>query len=177
MGFSGVRAAVLLVAAVLLASACVGSSATGGGSAEAHLLVDGTTYQLRDVSLTLETGDEPWFRLDGEPAEHAEEDCVPGLSGSLGLYGDLPSSVSQPSDLVGQRMKVDFSGDGDDANFCFVGMGGLAGAEDAWVTIEAVDGDHVTFSMTGTFKIYDENGDGPVKTASASGVAVVRRQT
>jgi hypothetical protein len=28
--------------------------------------------------------------------------------------------------------------------------------------------------MTGTFGIYDENGDGPVKEASASGVAILR---
>jgi hypothetical protein len=31
--------------------------------------------------------------------------------------------------------------------------------------------------MTGTFKIYDENGEGPVKTATASGTAVVRKES
>ena len=34
------------------------------------------------------------------------------------------------------------------------------------VTIDSVDGDHVSFSMTGTFRIYDENGGGPLKAAS-----------
>ena len=52
-------------------------------------------------------------------------------------------------------------------------MGGLAGAEDAWVTIDSVSGNRVRFSMSGTFRVYDENGDGPVKTASASGTAVL----
>ena len=56
-------------------------------------------------------------------------------------------------------------------------MGGLAPAEDAWVTIESVDGEQVRFTMTGTFKIYDENGDGPIKSASAAGTAVVRKET
>jgi hypothetical protein len=164
-----------LVTALLVLAGCAGQGGSGGGAGRAHLLLDGASYGVRDVALTLETGEEPWFRLDGEPVEHAEEDCVPGLSGGLGLYGDLPSSVREAADLVGQRMKVDFSGDGDDANFCFVGMGGLAGAEDAWVTIESVDGEQIRFTMTGTFKIYDENGAGPVKTASASGTALLSR--
>src|SRR4029450_9180678 len=80
-------------------------------------------------------------------------------------------------ELVGKRLRIDFTGDGDDANFCFPGMGGLAGAEDAWVQIDSVDGNRVTFSMTGTFKIYDEHGDGPVKSASAAGSAILHRES
>jgi hypothetical protein len=161
-----------------LAASCSGSSSTGaGGTAEARVSLDGSTYRVRDVSLTLETGEDPWFRIEGEPAGDAGQDCVAGLSGGIGLYGDLPASVRGPADLVGQRLRVDFSGDGDDANFCFVGMGGLAGAEDAWVKIDSVDGNRVTFSMTGTFKIYDENGDGPVKAASAAGTAILHRES
>ena len=160
------------------AAGCSGSSEVGGGgTAEARLMLDGTTYRVRDVSLTLETGDDAWFRIDGEPAAGAGQDCVTGLSGGMGLYGDLPAGVREPADLVGKRLRVDFSGDGDDANFCFVGMGGLAGAEDAWVKFDALDGDRLTFSMTGTFKIYDENGDGPVKSASASGTAILHRES
>ena len=69
------------------------------------------------------------------------------------------------ADLAGQRLRVDFTGDGDDANLCFVGMNGLAGAEEAWVTIDSVKGDRVSFTMSGTFTIYDENGDGVMTTA------------
>jgi hypothetical protein len=171
----------LALAAVLttLAAGCSGTRATAivNGNAEAQVSLDGRTYLLRDVSLTLEAGDDPWFRIDGEPVSHADEDCVVGLSGGMGLYGDLPASVQTPADLLGRKLRVDFSGDGDDANFCFVGMGGLAGAEDAFVTITAVDGDRVTFAMSGTFRIYDENGDGPVKRASAAGQAVLRRES
>lgn len=172
--------ALVIVLAAGLTAGCSGTRATShgsGGQAEAQVSVDGKTYLLRDVSLTLETGDDPWFRIDGEPIAHAEEDCVTGLSGGMGLYGDLPSSVRELADLLGRKLRVDFSGDGDDANFCFVGLGGLAGAEEAWVTITAVDGERVTFAMSGTFRIYDEKGDGPVKRASAEGQAVLRRES
>jgi len=167
------KAAFVLVLASF-ATGCSGSGTTGSASgATARVSLDGETYDVSDVAMTIELGEEPWFRIEGEPAANPNEDCVVGLGGGLGLYGDLPSSVRRPSDLAGARLRVDFSGDGDDANFCFVGMGGLAGAEDAWVTIESVKGDRVSFSMSGTFRVYDENGDGPVKTASASGTAVL----
>jgi hypothetical protein len=166
-----------LVLAVLAASCSGGSSTGGSGSADARVSLDGSTYGVRDVSLTLATGEDAWFRIEGEPATDSGRDCAEGLSGGMGLYGDLPASVKDPADLVGKRLRVDFTGDGDDANFCFAGMGGLAGAEDAWVRIDSVDGDRVTFSMTGTFKIYDENGDGPVKSASAAGTAILHRES
>jgi hypothetical protein len=162
----------------LLAAGCSGSdgvdSASGG---TARVALDDATYEVRDVAMTMATGDDAWFRIDGAPTKGAKEDCAPGLGSGLGLYGDLPPSVHAPADLVGQRMKVDFTGDGDDANFCFVGMGGLAGAEDAWITIQSVTGSRVTFSMKGTFKIYDENGNGPIKSATASGTAILRTET
>jgi hypothetical protein len=168
----------ILALTALVLAGCSGDGSTGGrGGGKARLALDGATYEVRDVSITLETGEDPWFRIEGEPIGDANEDCVTGLSGGMGLYGDLPASVDEASDLVGQRLKVDFTGDGDDANFCFVGMGGLAGAEDAWVKIDSVDGDRVSFTMTGTFKIYDENGEGPVKTATATGAAIVHRES
>jgi hypothetical protein len=162
------------ITAIVLSSlltACSGSRAGKAGSASVSL--NGSTYLVHDVQLVMETGEDAWFRIDGEPVANGDKDCMPGLGGGLALYGDLPSSVTKPIDLVGKRLRVDFSGDGDDANFCFVGMGGLAGAEDAWVTIDSVSGNRVTFSMTGSFKVYDENGDGPIATASAKGTAVV----
>ena len=167
------RACVAFLA--VLVAGCSGSPGSGSETGgEAQVVLDGKSYAVRDVSLTLDAGEEPWFRLEGEPVADADLDCVPGLSGGMGLYGDLPSAVRAPTDLIGRRLKVDFSGDGDDANFCFVGMGGLAGAEEAWVTIDAVSGDRVTFSMAGSFKIYDENGEGPVKRATAAGTATFR---
>lgn len=83
--------------------------------------------------------------------------------------------MQEAADLAGRRLEIDFSGDGDDANLCFVGMGGLAGAEEAWVTIDSLNGDRVAFSVTGTFRIYDENGEGPVKSANGSGIAIHRQ--
>lgn len=162
----------------LLAGGCSGSDAVDSGKGgAARVALDGATYEVRDVAMTIETGEDAWFRIDGDPAKGPSQECVPGLDAGLGLYGDLPASVHAPTDLVGKRMRVDFTGDGDDANFCFAGMGGLAGAEDAWVTIQSVNGSRVTFSMTGSFKIYDENGEGPIRTATASGTAVLRSET
>jgi len=99
-----------------------------------------------------------------------------GLERRLGLYGDLPSSVRAPGDLVGQRIRVDFTGDGDDANSASP-HGRARGAEEAYVTIQSVSGNRVTFSMSGTFKIYDENGEGFVRSATASGTAILRNET
>ncbi len=82
----------------------------------------------------------------------------------------LPSGVSGPEDLPGKRLRVEFSGDGDDANLCFLGMNGLMGAESAWVTIDAVDGDRIEFTMAGLFRLYDgDGGSGRVSRASARG--------
>ena len=174
------NATILTVAVASLAAACSESASSrsrsdSGGVARVSL--DGASYEVRDVSMTIHPGEDAWFRIEGEPATHPDEDCVPGLGGGLGLYGDLPASVQGTADLAGKRLKIDFTGDGDDANFCFVGMGGLAGAEEAWVTIDSVDGDRISFSMTGTFRIYDENGEGPVKAASSSGTAILRRES
>jgi hypothetical protein len=171
----GSIAAMALVSFVV---ACGGSDSSGtGGGGSARVSMEGETFEVSDVEMTIEPGEDAWFSIDGEPADDPHEDCVPGLGGGIGFYGDLPSSVREPADLPGKRLRVDFSGDGDDANFCFAGMGGLAGAEDAWVTIDAVDGDRVRFSMKGTFKIYDERGEGPIVAASASGTAVLRRES
>lgn len=169
---------VLALILVALAAACAASGSTGfTGSGTARVTLDGATYDVRDVAITIEPGDAAWFRIEGQPADHRGEDCVPGLSGGLGLYGDLPATVRHANDLAGKRLRVDFSGDGDDANLCFVGMGGLAGAEDAWVTIDSVRGNRVWFSLRGTFKVYDENGEGPVVSASASGTAMLREES
>ena len=161
------------VAIPMLLTACSGAGddrLDKTGSATVSL--NGSTYPVGEVALTMEPGADGWFRIEGEAIPKSEQDCVPGLSAGLALYGDLPASVHKPLDLVGKRLRVDFSGDGDDANFCFAGMGGLAGAEEAWVSFDSVTGERVTFSLEGSFKIYDEHGDGPVVTAKAQGTAI-----
>lgn len=166
----------LLLAAISASCSGTGAAASGSGGS-ARVVLDGATYDVKDVTMILSPGEDAWFQLGGEPAANAGEDCVPGLGGGLGLYGDLPGSVRRKDDLAGKRLRIDFTGDGDDANFCFVGMGGLAGAEEAWLTIDSVDGDRATFSMSGTFRIYDENGEGPIRTARATGVALLREES
>lgn len=167
-----------IAALLIVTAACTAPSpSTGGAAGTATLDLDGTTYRIDDLEMVLEPGEEPWYRIEGSEAGRHEEDCLVGLGGGLGLYGDLPRSVGKAADLVGERLRVDFSGDGDDRNFCFAGMDGLAGAEEAWVTIESVTGDRVTFSMSGTFTIYDQQGGEIVKSATAKGTAVVRRES
>lgn len=155
------------------ATSCSGPGSPGsdevGGTAQVS--IEGATYGVRDVRFWIEVDDSAWFRIEGTPERDADRDCVPGLAGGLALYGDLPSDVRQPEDLVGRRLRVEFTGDGDDFNLCFAGMGRLAGAEEAWVTIDAVDGDRVDFTMSGTFQLFDEHGEGPVRSASSSGSA------
>jgi hypothetical protein len=166
----------LTAAIASLATACSGSFESGGDGL-ARVSIDGSSYDVSNVSIVVQAGRDPYFRIEGDPASNSNEDCVPGLESGLRLYGNLPPTVHGTADLAGRRFAIDFTGDGDDRNFCFAGMEGLAGAEEAWVTIESVNGDRVAFSMNGTFKIYDENGDGPVKTASGSGVAILRQES
>src|SRR5262245_6517050 len=105
--------ALLLIALAVPGAGCSGPSGVvdkdGGG--QGRVVLDGTTYEVKDVEMTIALGEDPYFQLGGDPVAHEREDCVPGLSGGLGLYGDLPSSVREPVDLVGQRLRVDFTGD------------------------------------------------------------------
>lgn len=159
---------------------CSDSESSGDGSAPdwavASATIEGQTYGVRDVVLTLEVGDGQYFNLSGTPTEQPDEDCVIGLSGGMNLYGDIPP-VGGAAELVGQSLPVEFSGDGDDANLCFVGTNGLLGAEAATLTIDAVDGERARFTMSGQFQRYDEEGNPTPVQASASGTALVDTTT
>ena len=86
----------------------------------------------------------------------------------------VPASADEPQDLAGKRLQVEFSGDGDDANLCFLGMDGLLGAKDAWLTFDSVDGDRVAFTMSGSFDFYDgDGGMGSARQATARGDAQI----
>ena len=67
--------------------------------------------------------------------EWADRKILARLQNRLG-----PRWFQTGADLVGKRLRVDFTGDGDEANLCFVGMGGLAGAEEVEIgTVEEDD--------------------------------------
>ncbi len=149
-----------------------GSAGDAEGWARGEVSVDDETYGVAAVSMELGFDDGSYYNIAGNPSPDPGEDCVPGLGGGMMLYGPLPSGVSGPEDLPGKRLQVEFSGDGDDANLCFLGMNGLMGAESAWVTIDAVDGDRIEFTMAGSFRLYDgDGGSGGVSRASARGSA------
>jgi len=146
--------------ALLLAAGCGGSDEAAGWT-RAEATIDGATYPVDDVSMEMEFGEGGYYNISGTSRDD-EEDCVPGLGSGMMLYGPLPASATSTADLIGARMPLEFSGDGDDANLCFVGTEGLLGASDAWVTIRSVLDDRVEFEMSGEFVLYDgEGGSSP----------------
>jgi hypothetical protein len=160
-----------------LLSAC-GGSADGGGVAggSATATIGSQTFAVSNVEFSFEPGERGWFRIEGDDAANPEKDCMPGLSGGIALYGDVPASVASIADLNGKELAFEFSGDGDDANLCFVGSNGLLGVETGTVKFTAVNGNTLTFSFSGSFKVYDgEGGESstPVN-ASGSGTASYR---
>lgn len=176
---SRTRAAWLGLAVVLMASACGGGGGerSGGGGA-AQVTIAGRTFDVGNVEFSFEPGEDGYFRIEGDDAANPREDCVFGLAGGLALYGALPATIASPADLAGQELPFEFSGDGDDFNLCFVGSNGLLGVESGTVRFTAVEGSTVTFTFSGSFRLYDgEGGESPAPvTASGSGTAVAARE-
>ena len=156
------------------ATACGGAAepaSSGGGAAK--VTIAGRPFDVSTVKISLQTGADGHFRIEGDDAANPKKDCVPGLEGGLALYGDIPSAVASLADLQGRELPFEFTGDGDDFNLCFVGSNGLLGVETGTVQFTAVEGSRVTFTFTGSFKLYDGNGgesSTPI-TASGSGTA------
>jgi hypothetical protein len=169
----GRRSSVMVagLAAALLGACSGGDPATTQSWAKGQVRIDGTDYDVRAVAMEVEFGEDGYYSISGDPSPGQDADCVPGLSSGMSLYGSVPPSARSADDLEGKRLTVEFSGDGDDANLCFPGMNGLAGAEEAWVTIDSVAGDRVDFTMSGRFALYDEEGDPSFLLASARGTA------
>jgi hypothetical protein len=167
-----------LLAGVCLVAGCSGSAddATSvGGTAKVTLA--SKTFDVDDVKLWFETGEDGYFRIEGDDAAHRHDDCLPGLGGGLALYGELPADVKSLPDLAGKELPFEFTGDGDDFNLCFVGSDGLLGVEQGTVTFNRVDGTKVSFSFSGSFIKYDgEGGESSTPiTATGSGTAHVEK--
>jgi hypothetical protein len=69
----------------------------------------------------------------------------------------------------GNELPFEFSGDGDDANLCFVESNGLFGVKAGTVRFTSVDGNKVTFAFSGSFSIYDGQGGESAAPVDASG--------
>jgi hypothetical protein len=169
------RCAWLLAGAcgMALAACSPASDDARKGWAMGDVTIDGRHYAVLDVALELEPGEEGYYSIHAAPSPDTDVDCVDGLAGGMALYGPIPPSVKRVEDLAGKRLPVEFSGDGDDANLCFVGTEGLLGARDAWVTIESVDGDRARFRMSGEFELYDDGEQVSTLLASARGTAQI----
>jgi len=86
------RHATMLLATTtaMLLSACSGSSTDGSGKAgSANVSVNGTTYKVGAVTMTIETGEDGWFRIDGEPVPNSERNAACCIS--LPMFPELTS--------------------------------------------------------------------------------------
>jgi hypothetical protein len=151
------------------AVACGGAPAIEDPGGEALVTIADKTFKVNKVQLSYQAGEGGYFRIEGDDAVHPEEDCLPGLSSGLALYGDLPEGVSSVADLNGRELPFEFSGDGDDHNLCFVGTNGLLGVERGTVRFTVVDRTKVSFSFSGSFAVYDGSGGRSPTQVSASG--------
>jgi hypothetical protein len=149
--------------------------AEGGGSAK--VTIADTSFNVSNVRLVFETGEEGYFRVEGDDAAHPNDDCLPGLGGGISLYGDVPATITSAADLAGQELPFEFTGDGDDFNLCFVGSNGLLGVESGMVRFDAVEGTTVTFSFSGSFVLYDGEGGQSSSEIQASGSGVAHLLT
>ena len=159
-------------------AACSGAPVNTGDRGVAKVVISDKTFDVSNVELEFDTGEGGgYFRIDGDDAANPGKDCLPGLSGGLALYGDMPATVTSLADLSGRELPFEFSGDGDDANLCFVGSNGLLGVDTGTVRFVSVDGSKVTFSFSGKFTVYDgEGGESPTPiAASGNGTAYARQ--
>src|SRR5688572_3708635 len=163
------RASFAILPLVLAFWSCGEGNGGGTDYGSAKATIAGRTFDVSNVELTFEPGEDGYFRIEGDDAAHADQDCVPGLSGGVALYGDVPSTATSLADLSGKELPFEFSGDGDDANLCFLGTNGLLGVEAGTVRFLSVQGNQVTFSFSGTFTIYDGEGGESSTPVSASG--------
>jgi len=167
------KVALVSSVAVAIVSISAGCGSNQGGG-DARVMLSGQTYAVSNVNFTYEIGDDGYFRIEGDDAAHPEEDCLPGLSSGLALYGDLPSTITSLADLFGKELPFEFTGDGDDANVCFVGSNGLLGVETGTVRFGKVDGTKVEFSFSGNFTVYDGEGGQAASKVVATGDGVAR---
>jgi hypothetical protein len=152
-----------------LVAACGGAAAEDKPGGRATVSIDGMTYGVSDVKIAYTPGDGGSFRIEGDDARHADEDCLPGVSSGLALYGDLPSGVNSPVELSEKELPFEFTGDGDDHNLCFVGSKGLLGVEKGTVKFGRVYGGTIAFTFSGDFKRFDGEGGESQSTVHASG--------
>jgi hypothetical protein len=152
----------------MVSAGCGGSGASAASSGQANVTIGDKTFAVSGVMLTYATGEEGYFRIEGDDAANPEKDCLPGLGGGLALYGDLPADITSVAQLSGKELPFEFSGDGDDFNLCFVGSNGLLGVEQGTVRF-TVNGNQIAFSFSGRFTIYDGQGGESASTVNASG--------
>ena len=159
---------------LLLTTAACGASEPAGPKGTATVLIAGKSFDVSNVELTVESGENGFFRIEGDDAANIEKDCVPGLPGRLALYGDLPAEIESLADLAGTELPFEFSGDGDDANLCFVGSNGLLGVKAGTVRFTTAEATKAEFSFSGSFTVFDGQGGESAAPVDASGTGTAR---
>lgn len=94
------RGTVGLMLGVMLAGGCSvsGDDSVDGGTAQ--VTVGDQTFDVDRVILSYEFGEDGYFRLEGNDADHPDQDCLPGLDGGLALYGDMPAGATSLEDIA-----------------------------------------------------------------------------
>src|SRR5262245_18826788 len=134
------RRIVGLVLGAMLAGGCSVSSDDSIDGGTAQVTVGDKTFDVDRVILSYEFGEDGYFRLEANDADHPDQDCLPVLAGGLALYGEMPAGATSLADIADMDLPFEFTGDGDDANLCFVGSNGLLGVEQGTVRFGALEG-------------------------------------
>src|SRR5688572_8780977 len=64
-------------------AACGGAPGETSDRGVAKVVISDKTFDVSKVQLFFETGEGGYFRIDGDDAANPDQDCVPGLTGSL----------------------------------------------------------------------------------------------
>src|SRR5688500_1435068 len=83
-------------------AACGGAPGNTSDRGIARVVISDKTFDVSNVQLEFDTGEGGYFRIDGDDAANPGKDCLPGLSGGLALYGDVPATVTSLADLSGR---------------------------------------------------------------------------
>jgi len=166
-----IRMPLLGIALALGGVACAASPAVEDPGGEGTVTIVDKAFKVNHIKFSHALGEGGFFRVEGDDAAHPDQDCLPGLSSGLALYGDLPGDVTTIADLNGRELPFEFTGDGDDRNLCFVGSNGLLGVERGTVRF-TVAGNKVSFTFSGSFIRYDGSGGRSATEIAASGSGV-----
>jgi len=81
----------------LLACSCSESDAVDAGKGgAARVALEGATYDVRNVAMTIETSEDSWFRIEGVPAVGGRSGALPALPWEARLHDPTHGMIRMP---------------------------------------------------------------------------------